>query len=224
MRGLAAIPGIKELQNAYNLLQSRTPPQEIDLALFSQWARLDPRLAEIWVLAVTRHWQSLNPIQLRSALLAQPWPNTAGVLLEFSSQVVSQELRSLFRSWSRIISHGMPKSRGEQFYIGQRAVGGQEMFMDAMFSLTEYKNWGYLARDVPINKAKPAMFHRDRETRQQVLNALLENSPRLTTAQYCAALGGSISKRQAERDLASCPRLKAIGNTKARMYVLRKAR
>ena len=56
MIGLAKIPSAHQIQAVYTRFQERAglPVSEPEFALWSQWSRFDPRLAEQWVEAVAR--------------------------------------------------------------------------------------------------------------------------------------------------------------------------
>lgn len=240
--GLEHIPTQSDLQRAYEMLlhaQPR-PASSAELALFSQWARFDPRFAEIWVSQLLERWKAINPIDLREALLRQPWPATAAVLLEFVEHaMVEAEARRLFRLWKRLVTADFPRGNDEQFFIGQRRMAGKAMFDDVRFALDEYRKRGYLAREVLFNKqmlpAKAASMARKKyervrthtiapATRAQILKAILERSSRICTDEYWNAVGKTISRRQAERDLEDSPLVRAVGNTKGRYYVKRHTR
>ncbi len=231
MTGTFSPPQTNDLANAYSRLQHLRPqpPNESAVALYSQWARFDPRLAEIWVKFIAASWQSLNPIALRSELIQLPWPGVAGVLLEFSKRAISGD-RGLFNAWMNLVLHGLPPGDWEQFFIGQHKPGGKAMFDDARFSLAEYRKWGYLGRAILFNKQrlpKDVAAHGPRAgtthtmdfgTRIEVIRSLLEKAPSLTARDYREATENAISARQAERDLLSCSWLAPHGSTRGRYY------
>jgi len=230
--GLDKIPGIGDLEKCYDaILQARVSKDHslsLDrFSLFCQWTRFDPRLAEICVQYISESWKKINPIELYQAFEKQPWPNVVGVLLEFSEKLVfleSPEESDLFQLWKQLITKRLKKSNWEQFFIGQRRIAGQMMLDDARFSLAEYQKWGYLSREILLNKKIENTHSYSLQTRQQILKALVESSPRITTDAYWNALGQSISRRQAERDLRSCSLLKSIGETKGRYFVRKSSR
>lgn len=231
--GLPNIPERLELERAYSILLHRYPAsaKETELALFSQWSRFDPRLAEIWVSFLVQEWERLNPIELRKAVLQQPWPAAAAVLLEFAGKKVPHNMSSLFHSWSRIVTENIPKGNCEQFFIGLRRLGGQAMQDDARFAFSEYRKWGYLGREILINKGgrvpaagttrAPPTHTILAETRREILKDMLTTSSRVTTDLYWEAIGRCLSRRQAERDLRNSSLLKKCGNTRARYFLKR---
>lgn len=226
--GLVTLPGLADLGPAYDLLQHCRPsvPTAEQLALFSQWTRFDPRLGELWTKHVVERWEALDPMSLRAALQRQPWPAAAAVLLEFAERAISRSraLTKLFRLWKGVVTEGFAKANWEQYFIGQRRLAGKAMVDDARFALSEYKRWGYLGREIPFNKASAARARVctiDSGTRLELLKALLESSPRITTRDYWNAIGRAVSRRQAERDLRNSPLLRPIGRTRGRCFARR---
>lgn len=206
--GLDHLPNEADLGHAYEALLSG---KSEGLALYSQWVRLDPRLAQIWVEHVCNHWQTIAPIFLRDSLLRQPWPNAAGVLLEFAKK---KRRGRIFSRWADLVVTEFPIASGEQFFIGLRALGGEAMAEEAAFSAEEYARWGYLSRENILGKSSSPTY--SPETRRRILENLLLVQPRVRLRDYWQAVDRSISRRQAERDLAHC--LTSHGQTKARYY------
>ncbi len=219
--GLKQLPNLENLETAYLSLIHEQPdrPKVSDLVKFSQWSRLDPRLAEIWVQYIGRHWSSLNPLELRTAVASQPWPAAVGLLLDFSQEIVEAEAKQVkvFKIWKRLIVDGIVRANDEQFFLGLRHLGGAEMLDDARLSVERYRRWGFLGRENLIPKKSSEGFV-GREQRKEILSDLLAQSRRITTHQYWQELGRCISKRQAERDLRENSALRGRGRTKARYY------
>jgi hypothetical protein len=234
--GLKKIPTDQDLAKAYAALRGALGAGE--LAAYSQWTRFDPRLAEIWVKAVLERWKSVHPIELHESLKREPWPGAAGVLLEFVARAVRAEPAEarLFKLWKEMVLQGFGRAPWEQYFIGQRRIAGKAMIEDARFSLSEYRKWGYLGREILFNKqAFPPELQGTRrgrsgggthslalEVREGILKELLRERPRITTRDYIQALGNSISPRQAERDLLGARWLMPVGNTKGRSFVRRR--
>ena len=223
--GLVKIPGERALHKAYDsLLHKKPAPSYHHLALYSQWARFDPRLAEIWVRYVSREWVHLNPLELRLHLFKQPWPSCAGVLLLFVKNYLEAEKHldptiHLLEHWSYLVAGGALKGCDEQFFVGLRQVAGKSMFDDARYSLSEYRKWGYFSREnLTHGKSAGSLSV---TTRQEMLRELLEKHVRIRTATYWEAIGRCVSKRQAERDLEKSLLLRIRGQTSARYFVRR---
>lgn len=222
MKGLPSLPTREELRQAYAQLQGPggigVELSETRWALLSQWTRFDPRLAEIVVGSLASSWERIHPIALHRALLAQPWPQAFAVLLEFVTKAIPTEKEGLYKTWKASVTHSLEAVPWQQFFIGQRAVGGQAMLDDARFASEEYRRWGFLARESLFPKARYKASLAP-ETRREILRSLLERTSRVTVQDYWQAIGQCVSLRQAERDLKSCPLLRARGRTQARFYV-----
>ncbi|HTL12329.1 MAG TPA: hypothetical protein VL588_07565 [Bdellovibrionota bacterium] len=219
MTGLDRIPGEADLLGAYERLQSLRPPEPgaRDLALWSQWSRLDPRLGELWIAHVARRWRLLAPTELNAALLPQPWPAAAGPLLEQVPFVLGVRSRE-FGLWAKLALSGIRAANHGLYFLGLRVPGGAHQREDARLAFGLYRRWGFLARDLLLNKAPRG----DRtlipwDVRREVLRDLLARSPRITVSDYEQALSGWVGRRQAERDLTRAG-LRGSGRTKARIY------
>ena len=100
MKGLKKIPNQRQLSQAYKALQLVQNSVSIKkLVLWSQWARLDPRLGEILIGYLANFWQIYNPLEINQQLKKQVWPAVFGVLLEQVLFYYSQSLKS--RKWNK---------------------------------------------------------------------------------------------------------------------------
>ncbi|MCM2278647.1 MAG: hypothetical protein NDJ89_11290 [Oligoflexia bacterium] len=221
LKGLERIPSLDELAQAYSELQNAKDALPAErLALWSQWSRLDPRLAEQLVAHLSRYWRDLNPLELHTALVDQPWPAALGVLLEYAKER-AQEPR-LMKAWNALVLSGIPVAEGELFFIGLRQFAGKLMREDARLSHKHYRRWGYLGRETLFNKAVSGDKTRlAPEIRAQLLEELLSDRQRITVREYREALGGQITARMAELDLRAHPRLVPRSRTKGRYYLKR---
>lgn len=215
---LGHIPNEKDLETAYGELLQSSVPTEL-FALYTQWSRFDPRLAQRWIDHLCHHWEVIYPVELRKKILRQPWPAAAAVLLEFSRKKMKD---SVFNDWADVITTRMPTAADEQFFIGLRAVGGEAMIEDAQFSAAEYTRWGYLARENLLGKDRGTSYSVD--VRQRILKKLAQERGRIRVRDYWEAIDQSVSLRQAERDLADTVWLKGKARTKGRYYVLKTMR
>lgn len=223
MNGLEKIPSEKEREKVYEILQglrSKKTSQEITpnkLALYIQWTRFDPRLAEIIVGYIVKNWIAMNPMSLNDCLKKQPWPQAGGVILEFAKKAIDLKTRKKFSYWSNLVTSDFQKAPLQQFFIGLRKVGGKEMLSDARFASDEYQKWGYLAKEVLFNKSKFGVKY-DPEVRKEILKDLLTRNQKMTTRQYHNILGQGITIRQAERDILKWQNILLVvrNNTRAR--------
>lgn len=238
MIGLVQIPTIKNLKLAYSRLQSvdaspsdgKSPIPSYKLILWSQWSRFDPRLAEQLVSYWRHHWRDHDPVQLNAEIRKSAWPAATGVLFEhvrLHSRFSASE-RKLFSAWSKCALVSITPASGELFFIGLRAMTGRLMTTDAEFSLRSYTRWGYLGREVLVNKALAAATSSTTTARtdipaskrREILRELARHKRCVTVTDYIEAVGGAISRRQAQLDLAKSG-LHASGKTRNRFRSLR---
>lgn len=225
MKGLEVIPTLDLLGDAYSLLQSggkRIKPAQ--LALWSQWARFDPRLAEQWISHILARWQAIHPFEFNRLLLQQPWPAAGALLLEQAKLIADFDKADCvrFAHWAMGVCLGVSPSNGEQFFIGLRAFAGDEMKKDAELAWLPYQQWGFLGRELLANKAgrwKGRFTLLPPRTRKKLLDQVIAAHARFTVNDYIEATGGAVSRRQAELDLARHPRLRRVGRTNGSMYV-----
>ncbi|MBI2606907.1 MAG: hypothetical protein HYW49_12610 [Deltaproteobacteria bacterium] len=218
MKGLGQIPGQDVLETVYGRLQRSEPVSEGDYALYGQWSRFDPRLAEQLVSALARDWRRLSPVLLNEALRKQSWPAAFGVLLEYVVFHLSSS-RALFPRWRECVMHGIVPASNEAFYIGTRAFGGVLAFEDAAAATKPYRKWGYFARDTLVRRMAKASTLVTSGGRLTAIESLLREKRRFTVSDYVARLGHAIHRRQAQRDLEAHPGVLRVGRTRASFYV-----
>lgn len=196
------------------------PTAEETVVLASQAARYDPRLLWVLVELVSRASAALNPVRLRAALRDSRWPAALGVVFEFARRVSpGAELEDAFR----FVMSGIPKGRGEQFFLSAHAFAGPLARREAEESLSEYKRWGFLSREEPIAKELGARAHGTlaRPERFNLLRRLAGRLGSISLSDYLEALGSKASTRQASRDLATAPFLRRTGATRGARYALK---
>lgn len=223
MMGLESIPTLKNLSRAYQKLQSA--PQKVlskEWVLWSQWARFDARLAEQLVLGMFNHWKKISAIELNARLRESPWPAAFGVILDHAilGFAKGDSNQKIFKAWAALVMSGIVKANFEQFFIGTTGFGSLGMRQRSSSPTKPYLVWGYLGNDFLWNKQKPTKTITSKWARLNMLNELTKKQKRISVQDYRNMLGGTIGLRQAERDLAKYPRLKAVGNTRGRYYVL----
>lgn len=224
MKGIVHIPTTKDLTKAYGKLQSNLDQIHTkEWVLWSQWSRFDARLAEQIVLAFSKQWKKISPVDLNLGIRNQPWPGSMGVILE---HVALGFLRKnpeglFFKHWMVTAMFGVQKASYEQFFIGTWTIGSSRMLTEAELSSKPYVKWGYLGNSFLWNKKKPHRTTATTKSRLNVLEKMLKLKGRITVDHYMNELHQSVGLRQAQRDLSSHPRLKAVGNTQARYYIPR---
>ena len=224
------VPSEKMMEKAYAYLikatlQSDTPISSTKLVQIAQWVRFDPRLGELWLQAFKKLWKSFSPILIRTLNLKQATPAVLGVLLEqFEVLYLSRLERKIFRLWKELVLAGVSPVNGEGFFIGVQPFAGASKKEDAEKPLRFYQKWGFLGRDLLINKAalRQQALQRtflEKTLRQRVLSELVKKNLRITVEDYLMACNHAISKRVAQKDLEAYSKLKAVGHTKGRFYV-----
>ncbi len=230
MKGLEKIPATKNLADAYDTLLgdkvgTGSGIPELKIALWTQWSRFDPRLAEILVEFISRRWEAIPPLPLRKALLDSPWPSAFGVIFEntLSAGLIPPGQRRVFRHWGAVVLSGVAPASNEQFFFGIRKVGGSEMMKDVVESSKSYLKWGYFGRELLLNKAAPSESRTElpATARERFLRELISGRNRITVNDYREALDHRVSRRQAELDLARSKDLIPVGNTRGRFYRVR---
>ncbi len=226
MRGLKKWPSTDALEQAYLRLQSAEPVSAEDLVLFSQWCRVDARLAEIWIQRYTNDWSKYSPIELRAELSRQPWPLAFGVLSDQAARYggMKRAEKKILRTLTRAVLHGFEHASGENFFILHAPLGSKSLEKDAAQSDPTYRRWGYFGRDVLPRAAAKAKFGTQtrirRSDRLRFLDQWLKCRKRFRIDEYRDALERRVSMRVAQQDLAGSKRVKRVGNTKARYYVV----
>ena len=227
MKGLSRIPDQKKISKAYRALQVFPNSIKVkDLVLWSQWARLDPRLGEILVEYISKFWSKHNPLEINKKLKQQVWPAAFGVLLEQVPFYYSQKLKNkkwnkkLFSHWSKCVMADISRAKNEQFFIGIYKAGGKLMKEECFYSIKPYRQWGYFSKDLLINKAR--LFKGTLipiSQRKAILDELLKSRKKITVQDYLEKMDFQIHRRQAQRDLKNHKKLKPHGQTKGRYYI-----
>ena len=227
---LSSLPSHLDLERAYRRLQSKAPYLDSELPMFleyAEWVRMDPRLGEIWLSKFKISWRTFSVLGFNDIVRKLTWPAVVGVLLEqFHTYEIVAEERLMFSHWKKIAMYGVDVVPYQIFFIGLSPLVSKSVDEASVAPLKSFSVWGFYGREVFLNKSQTRKPHRievSRESREQILNSLLDQKPRIQMKDYLEALGRPIPRRTAELDLKRCRRLRPYGATKARMY-LRKGR
>jgi hypothetical protein len=159
MKGLDRFPDKKQILDAYDKLKwFSTTVTASDLALFSQWARLEPTMAELVTEHLRDNWRSINPKELNRSLQSQPWPSTIPAMLEQITEMCSftnEQCKDEFTSWATETSLGIQPARKELFFIGLWVPGGKTMRREHEENRANFKKWGYFCFGIFFNKQNP---------------------------------------------------------------------
>jgi len=224
LKGLKVVPSLQEIALAYDLLQyDPIKVTEQKLALWIQWARLDPRLAFILLQYLSKNWKKHNPMALHEALAHQPWPEALGPLLLFLlKEIPTIQERSRLKIWGTLVLKDFNKAPFESYFIGLRAFAGKLLQEDAEKSLSPYLRWGYFSQENLIQEKNKKKLEKKtllkKAQRMHILNSLIQSHSRFTVKDYRRKLKGLVSVRQAELDLKNHSGLKKVGQTKGRTY------
>lgn len=227
MKGLSRIPNQKQLSKAYKNLQFSPDSVCIrDLALWSQWVRLDPRLGEVLIEHISKFWKKYNPVELNQKLKQQVWSAAFGILLEQVPFYYSLYLKNrkwdqkLFSQWSKCVMTGISPAKGELFFIGIYKAGGKLIKEEFFYSIKPYRQWGYFAKDLLINKAQSTQKTLiSTPQRKAILDELIKSYKKITVQDYLEKMNFQIHRRQAQRDLQNHKKLKSQGRTKGKFYI-----
>jgi len=200
---------------------------EKDWAEFAQWGRFDPRLAEMWIAALSKYWKTLNPIQLMTENLKTNTPAVMGLLLDQCEGFkISKAERSVFRAWKNLVLTGVEIASGKLFLIGIHPFASP--LSEFQFASKLYTRWGFGGKDIFVNKFLSVQKNVQKsilepEKRLLLLKHLIQSKKRFSVNDYILACENRISRRVAQKDLASHQSLKSSGDTRARFYfVLRR--
>lgn len=225
MKGLYKIPGLVDLQRAYNALAEGRKIKPRTLVLYSLWSRFDPRLAEVLTNHFAKFWESTSPVEINFFLTKSCWPQVLPALLEFTEILVSQTAQRkklrLFRIWKKTACFQVRRASLQQLYIGVEKFDGHRVQKISAHPLPQFEKWGFLATDAPLHQG--AMTKKqmaiDRTARLEVLKKLMLQESKITVSLYLEQLRHSVSRRQAERDLKGMPGLKSKGFTRSKYYI-----
>jgi hypothetical protein len=246
VKGLARLPNTSELASAYRemegLAESASGENEIEgkTAKYSQWARLDPRLAEVLTGFLGRNWSRLNVVRLLTHLSYEPWPRAILVPLRFveveaSSKRERQASRTFerqalpaferhaLRSLIAAIDEAFPECTNDLFFIPLQRPN-RVITDEAVTLLSEpYLRSGYIGSVSLLAKGRLPEGATVLSTgaRGRLLHKMRDELARggtLTVAAYRLRCKGLVSRRQAQRDLEESPLFEAVGFTRGRRY------
>lgn len=222
MNGLEKIPTAKNLVLAYNELQGKKLSLQTLLTYF-QWARFDPRLAEIITAKVISDWKQINPFELNLKLRTTTWPRTLAVILDMAALGIKPQDRLNFKIWKTCATSNLQSGPDEVFFIGVFSFAGKQMKLASERSHHIFRKWNYLGQDVFLNKVQSLKIEKtliDKNRRREILKNLLTTKTLISVNDYLYALESPVSKRVAQLDLKKFPGIKTTGRTKNRRYHL----
>jgi hypothetical protein len=219
VKGLPNLPSRKDLLQAYNEIQERRSPLPLkDLALYSQWARLDPRLAEILVEHLALCWSKIPVGEFIDTLLEQPWPRAALVLFRFAELIVPTKKRRILKGFISAIEDSLEPSPPQLFFIHLQRPNSTVQKNEVEFRTSPYSLSGFIGSQSLLSRSRwpTNKTSLTKDPRRYILKTLLNSKTDVCVDDYISACRGLISRRQAQRDLSRFATSK--GYTRNRRY------
>jgi len=179
--------------------------------LGADMSRYDPRLFDVLVAFMDRHWHSLDPLMIRSCYGRMQTPQTIAVMAEFL--LGQQECPDEKRYFLEFLQRGLRSVPIQLFYHYLYRPGGNLMLRAVEAPLREYKIWGFLAREAPVldEAGRRTAGSRDAASRRNILLHLFEDRGRIRLIDYLEALDFGISRQQALLDMRSLKGVRLVG-------------
>lgn len=127
-----------------------------DLALFSDLARYNARIAETTVYFIlSTAVKKINPIELNKIILKNKWPASFGVLCEQAIEINKIKLKisdESLSSWvSKAIEGVCQNKEKEIYFIGYFKPGSKTEKWEIDEAIACYTKWGFYGKDLLIN-------------------------------------------------------------------------
>lgn len=180
--------------------------REETIVLAAEMSRYDPRLLGILVEFFVKHWKEISPQLLRIFYPKMSTPQTLAVIAEFAKRAAKDSETSYFMEY---LQRGLKPVPSQLYYKNIYTPGGSLAQRAAEESLTQYKKWGFLARESPVVDVyrKKTVGHLDQNSRINVLKRLFEKKTQIYLRDYLKALGNTITRQQALKDLKKVAKL-----------------
>ena len=193
---------------------------EDDLLLSAlRQCRYDPRLLEVMVNFFSEDKFRLNMITFKKKIIKEGVLPVMVVIGEFVLEsAVSSEAKELVR----YLMIGAKPVPTQLFFSGLYKIGGKKMKEALQQPLWAFKKWGFLAADPPWSKGKQPKrtYLFDSTSRLHLLRDLSKEKGSFRLKDYLEALGNSVSRQQALKDLKSVPWIRKRGQGKGSFYQL----
>ncbi len=219
------IPSRRQLTETYAALSWSDQPLSCgQIVLWSQWARLDARLAELLVAALAGGFKEINPFELWQLNKANPQPQVLLVLLEFSAFKARTrfpaEDRRAFNNWRKLISADIPTAAPQSFFILGGRPRPERDIKIAASSSAPFSRWGFFGNEnlLPAKGKKNQATVLQKSVRLRILKILVMKRRPFSVGEYIAACAGRVHRRTAERDLRQFSSLRRRGYTQSRKY------
>lgn len=130
---------------------------EKNLALYTQNARNDPRLAEVLTEHIRDFWWKYDPQVLNQKLKSQPWPEAIRPMLIQIFELCESDLhtRKKFGLWMSKALSGIGKAPAQLYFFSTGRPRSKSQDREVAESLPSFSKSGYFARDLLFNKGNP---------------------------------------------------------------------
>jgi hypothetical protein len=189
------------------------------LILGSQMSRYDPRLLSILVEYFYRNWKSINPLELKILLKQANTPQTVCVILNFLTRTHDKE----YLDYYEYITKEFSPVPHQLYFIDLYFPGSNNMKQASKTSLSEYYEWGFLARERPIiyNAQRISLGHWGPESRKNIIQDLAKKNTSFTISDYLKKIDNTITRQQALIDLKNTSNIELKGRKKGSHWVLK---
>src|SRR3989338_2363496 len=190
------------------------------IALACDMSRYDPRLTTILVNFFIEHRNKLNPAQIRSFYSAMKTVQTIAIICEFVRDAGDDELKY----FCNYLQAGLAPLHLQFYFYHLSSQGGAIAERTLEASLTQYKRWGFLAREAPrLESDRHASLGKlDLASRRNILRRLLATRKQIKVSDYLEATGHIISRQQALLDLSNSSFAKLAGKGRGSHWIAKK--
>lgn len=216
------MPSTKDLGRAADLLQKTGSCITTKrLALYSQWARLDERFAQILVSYLKQNWRHIAHVELLAELQKQVWPRAILVPLRFVAIELKGGEKKLLQTLIAWLEKNLPPFAAQMFFIPLQRPIASILKREVELASTPYTQSGFIGSQSLLSRSRwpKGITVLQSHLRRQRLEDLLEQTPErpiISVADYMRACQGMVSVRQAQRDLKAA--------TKTLKFRLRRSR
>lgn len=181
------------------------------IALAADMSRHDPRLFGILVSFFHSHWHSIDPLKLRGQYSEMDTPQVIAVVAEFLLSL--DDVLPEKRFFLEYLQRGLKAVPLQFFYQHLYKPGGNMSGRAIDSPLSEYKRWGFLAREAPVldEESRRTVGTRDASSRKNILLRLFDQRDSIGISDYLKALDFKISRQQALLDLKSIDGIECVG-------------
>ncbi len=190
------------------------------LAVAAEESRFDYRLLYILVEFLSTHYIKFHPFRIRSASRNFRSPQVWGVIADYCALLSEKKDRKSFFS---IITDQLQPAPFQLYFNPLRRPRPKESKKVLSMTADPFFRWGYFSNEPPISKElrKPRRgYAPSLQRRHYVIARLLHEKKYVSLPEYRKAVGNSVSRQTAHRDLISFPGIKRKGDRRGRRYFL----